>query len=150
MRLRLIAQVMITVPNAIGAICLNAAGLAFVSSNTDVLVKLINAIPLVEAPDTSSMERDPYNSLGQTVDELARHHPTLRPVILEAAVSLLRKTIQDGSEFVPPVDELCDYTLEKPLPVTAEATASRPIPTNSHLTASSKVFKVRLPNMAMS
>lgn len=39
--------------------------------------------------------------LGQTLDELARHHPSLRPLLLKAALEQLRIACENGAKFIP-------------------------------------------------
>lgn len=39
--------------------------------------------------------------LGQYLDELARHHPSLRPLVLEASLEQLRIACENGAKFVP-------------------------------------------------
>lgn len=64
--------------------------------------------------------------LGQALDELARHHPSLRPLVLEASLEQLRIACEDGAKFVPVEADRPRYLLSasdqvQDFPVAAES-----------------------------
>lgn len=83
------------IPNALGAICLSASGLE----------RVIAANPFPKFFDVflssdhmrALLDEDVSSALGTNFDELARHHPQLKPLILAALVDLLRKVVELGS-----------------------------------------------------
>lgn len=88
-------QVVGVVPNAIGAICLNQAGIDFTLAHPAVIEKLVNL-------STSS---DHAHHLGQSLDELVRHHPPLRSLVLAGLLGSLTAACQEGAAFVPKDEE---------------------------------------------
>lgn len=50
----------------------------------------------------ASMSNDGVvHHLGQYLDELARHHPSLRPLVLKATLEQLRIACDNGAKFLP-------------------------------------------------
>lgn len=74
--------------------------------------------------------------MGAALDELSRHHPTLRPTILEAVNKQLQEAINAGKAFVPPEEEAVNYSFEN---VENPKTV-----TNKPMTDLAKVIKVSL------
>ena len=89
------------IPNAIGALCLNQAG-------QDQLTARPTIIPCLFSIFTSERHQrvlqDKENAvlIGSAVDELIRHHPSLKPAVFEAIKSTLSKIEDLGSTFTPP------------------------------------------------
>lgn len=130
---------MLSIPNAIGAICLNQAGLDHTVENAQVLTNFINTAVDGSMPEGS--ERENTQQLGAALDELARHHPTLRPIILKAVVDLLQKATESGKAFTPSAEEANDYSL-KALAETPKKPEDVKTSTNVPLATLTKVFKV--------
>jgi len=105
-------EVICTMPNAIGAICLNPAGLAATLEHFGVIKKLIRATVTLKP---EAHERDNIASIGASLDELVRHHPALRPKTLESIAEILKEAIAEGQEFHPPVSEVNEYAVEPSL-----------------------------------
>ncbi|KAJ5273410.1 hypothetical protein N7478_008535 [Penicillium angulare] len=91
------ADALACIPSAFGAICLNASGLDLFESS-DALESFFE---IFEHPEHVKCLKDDPNlvrSLGTAFDELVRHHPKLKTVIMSAVivmaarVSLLAKT----------------------------------------------------------
>lgn len=57
------------------------------------------------------MDRDNGNMIGAAIDELIRHHPSLKDSVLAAAMESLEAIREMGKNFVPPTDE--GYNLVK-------------------------------------
>lgn len=51
--------------------------------------------------------------LGQYLDELARHHPSLRPLILKAILDQLRIACENGAKFIPIEADRHRYLLDE-------------------------------------
>lgn len=86
------SQILATIPTAIGAICLNQTGLDYTLAHPQIVKGMVVA----------SMSNDgQILYLGQYLDELARHHPSLRPLVLEACLEQLRIACENGAKFVP-------------------------------------------------
>lgn len=126
---------MSTVPNVVGAICLNQAGLDLTTSHPNVLTNLI-ATTVSPSHEEAMSERDNAQHLGSALDELVRHHPRLRPIVLDAVLTLLRKAVDDGAAFVPSPEKKHEYAVDA-------ISSSTDRSSNTHLVALAKVFKVR-------
>lgn len=137
-------QVISTIPNIIGAICLNQAGLELTTSHPDLLIRLVD-ITVSPLHEEAISERDNAQQLGASLDELVRHHPPLRPIVLGAIQELLRKTIDQGAAFEPPpdrshgyvVDDISDNAASRPTEAGVTATITNPL-----ITSFTKIFKV--------
>lgn len=57
------------------------------------------------------MDRDNGNMIGAAIDELIRHHPSLKDSVLQAVMESLKSIREMGKAFVPPTDE--GYNLVK-------------------------------------
>ena len=80
----------VCIPNAFGAICLNASGLElFLKSGAldaffEVFESPSHTKSLINSPDFSRM-------LGTSFEELIRHHPRLKPAIMRAVVLMVAR-----------------------------------------------------------
>ncbi|KAI9449410.1 hypothetical protein BJY52DRAFT_1215929 [Lactarius psammicola] len=96
-----VIEVIQAIPNAIGALCLNQAG-------QDQLTARPTIIPCLFSIFTSERHQrvlqDKENAvlIGSAVDELIRHHPSLKSAVFEAIKSTLSKIEDLGSTFTPP------------------------------------------------
>jgi E3 ubiquitin-protein ligase HUWE1 len=103
-------EVVYTLPNAIGAMCLNPAGLEDTIKHFSVIDNIIRVAISWNAEDYT--ERDPVQTIAQSVDELVRHHPTLRSHVRAAVVALLKEAIEEGKSFKPTAKEVNDYAVD--------------------------------------
>ncbi|KAI8614143.1 hypothetical protein BC830DRAFT_406826 [Chytriomyces sp. MP71] len=90
------AEVISALPNAFGAICLNQAGLdAFVQTNPlpKFLRLLLDQDPAVR---TAFYDRDMPHVVGGAVDELVRHHPTLKESTLMTVLEVVKEMVEFG------------------------------------------------------
>ncbi|KAF9096459.1 hypothetical protein BGX23_011187 [Mortierella sp. AD031] len=80
-------EVVMGIPGAFGAICLNAAGLAMFKEKFDMkqLFDIFTSIPHIRA----FQDNDGASNLGMSVDELVRHQPSLKPTVLSAVFTML-------------------------------------------------------------
>ncbi|KAF8948924.1 hypothetical protein BGZ47_001133 [Haplosporangium gracile] len=82
-------DVVMSIPGAFGAICLNSAGLTMFKEKFDLkrLFDIFTSIPHVRA----FQDNDGASNLGMTVDELVRHQPSLKPTVLTAVIAMLEQ-----------------------------------------------------------
>lgn len=82
----------VTIPQAFGAICLNTSGLElFLKSNA-----LESFFEVFESPDhvkSMSAEIDLPRLLGNSFDELVRHHPRLKPNVMSSVIVMLARVV---------------------------------------------------------
>jgi E3 ubiquitin-protein ligase HUWE1 len=130
-------DVIVAVPGAIGAVCLNPAGLKYTSEHPKVMTNLIDVALSSEVKDTP-IDRDHAATVGAALDELVRHHPPLRPIVQDKVFALLREATEAGSAFEPPEDQLKDYAIDA---MTAEL-APKEAPTNEPLNRFAKIFRL--------
>lgn len=96
-------DVLQAVPNAIGAFCLNQTGLDHFLAR-DLISKYF-AIFTSPAHYDLLRDRDSAVNLGSAIDELVRHHPTLKSKVLDTIFDILREFKRMGAAFVPPENE---------------------------------------------
>ncbi|KAJ9092936.1 hypothetical protein QFC21_006648 [Naganishia friedmannii] len=88
-------EVLSALPNAIGAFCLNQTGMDLTVNRREVLARLIHNCADPAYRDILR-DRDNASFLGTSLDELARHHPPLKPILLEALSTLLKDLATQG------------------------------------------------------
>ncbi|KAI0392521.1 hypothetical protein F5Y17DRAFT_354935 [Xylariaceae sp. FL0594] len=79
-----------TVPNVLNAICLNNLGMKMVVSSH----AFDSYFEIFESPDhvrVMATDENLPHSVGGSFDELARHHPSLRPAIANAALDMIAR-----------------------------------------------------------
>lgn len=91
------------VPTAIGAICLNQVGMDYTLAHPRVVEEMVVAAMSSESHAVQ---------LGQYLDELARHHPPLRSLVLKATLDQLRQACEQGARFTPEEKDRQSYLLE--------------------------------------
>ncbi|WWD19760.1 hypothetical protein CI109_104224 [Kwoniella shandongensis] len=138
-------EVISTVSNAIGAMCLNQSGLDHTLAHPGVITNLVNTV-ILSSHESVFNERDNGRHLGSSLDELARHHPALRPIILQSCLNLLKQATDAGAAFQPDETQRRDYSLEEMSQTqSSQADEVRPLqspPSNPCLSTFSRVFKV--------
>jgi len=92
------------IPNAIGALCLNDAGRDQFNSN-NVIPKLF-AVFTTEKHAKMLHERENASMIGAAIDELIRHHPTLKEPVMNSIVDMLRRILEIGRDYVPPSESV--------------------------------------------
>ncbi|KAG8921405.1 hypothetical protein FRC01_000265 [Tulasnella sp. 417] len=107
-------EVITALPNAIGALCLNPAGEAQFAARTKI-------IPAIFETFTSDKhikvlgEKENAIVIGTALDELIRHHPTLKPQIFEGVQAMLQRIEDIGKTWTPPKGEEPAYLLRSPV-----------------------------------
>lgn len=99
------------VPNALGALCLNQVG-------QDQLTARPNIIPALFAIFTSEkhqrvlQEKENSVIIGTAVEELIRHHPSLKDAVLESIKLTMGKIEELGNAFVVPEEHKEWYIMQ--------------------------------------
>lgn len=96
------------IPNAIGALCLNPAGLALF--NTRPVIARYFAMFALPRHVRILTERDNANMIGASIDELIRHHPSLKDRVLAAAMRALEELRERGRATTPKAND--EYGLQ--------------------------------------
>ncbi|EAU91398.2 Huwe1 protein [Coprinopsis cinerea okayama7 len=113
-------EVIQAIPNAIGALCLNEVGQA-------QLAKRPSIIPAVFSLFTSERHLKVLNDkenavlIGTAIDELIRHHPSLKAPVFSALKSALSRIEELGLEYVVPSNLTQWYQL-RPVPSESAST----------------------------
>ncbi|KAJ1304813.1 hypothetical protein OPQ81_005948 [Rhizoctonia solani] len=97
-------EVITSVPNAIGALCLNQTGLNQFNEHKAVMhtfFSMITSEPHIKV----LLEKDNANVIGGAVDELVRHHPSLKDVVFESIMGALEKIESLGNSFQIPKEQ---------------------------------------------
>lgn len=92
------------IPNAIGALCLNQVGQDQLETRPSVIPGIIS-IFTSESHIKVLREKENAVLMGTAIDELIRHHPTLKTPIFDAVKSALSKIEDLGNTFVIPEDK---------------------------------------------
>jgi E3 ubiquitin-protein ligase HUWE1 len=92
------------VPNAIGALCLNQTGLNQFNEHKAVMptfFSMFTSEPHIKV----LLEKDNANAIGGAIDELVRHHPSLKDVVFESIIGTMQKIESLGNSFQIPKDQ---------------------------------------------
>jgi len=111
------SQVIQAIPNAIGALCLNEAGQAQLSKRPSIIPAIL-AIFTSERHLKVLIDKENAVIIGTAVDELIRHHPSLKSSVFDAIRSTLSNIEDLGMSFVCPTDIKQFYQL---MPITSVA-----------------------------
>jgi E3 ubiquitin-protein ligase HUWE1 len=76
--------------------CLNAAGVAYTEQRKSVITGLVLSITTEAYRESGLTERDNAMFIGTSLDELARHQPVLRPVLMQSLIQLLKNIAEAG------------------------------------------------------
>ncbi|KAJ6586954.1 hypothetical protein DFH09DRAFT_1359428 [Mycena vulgaris] len=96
-------EVIQAIPNAIGALCLNEVGTAQLASHPSI-------IPAIFSIFTSDrhlkvlLDKENAVLIGTTIDELIRHHPSLKGPVFEAIKATLSKIEVLGNAYIVPTE----------------------------------------------
>ncbi|KAI0360913.1 hypothetical protein OH77DRAFT_1558017 [Trametes cingulata] len=124
-----VIEVIQSIPNAIGALCLNQVG-------QDQLTARPNIIPSIFSIFTSEehqrvlQEKENAVLIGTSIEELIRHHPSLKDKVFVSIKSTMAKIEELGKAYTPPNDIKHMYRLQPTAPApptTASAVAEAPM-----------------------
>lgn len=94
-------QVVQSIPNAIGALCLNQVGQEQLAARPGMIPGLFS-IFTSEKHQRMLQEKENAVIIGTAVEELVRHHPTLKNQVFEAIKSTMSKIEELGNAYVLP------------------------------------------------
>lgn len=94
------SEVLMAAVNAFGAICLNAPGLDMFNQEKPLshFFELMTSSEFLKTP----IDIDCATTLGSTMDELVRHHPSLKPTVFECVTTMVKKVLEMGSDMNGP------------------------------------------------
>lgn len=93
------SDLLCALPNCIGAIALNTEGLDKVVKN-DLIPKLFKVLDK-NAYAKVLVNDDVSDAMGGSLEELARHYPVLKPIIMKEVVSLVERLAKIGTANLP-------------------------------------------------
>ncbi|UZJ54305.1 hypothetical protein CBS101457_003625 [Exobasidium rhododendri] len=105
-------DVMNAIPNAIGALCLNQAGLDMFNSQTmiDKLLSLLTS----ERHLKILQDQDNISIYGSSIDELVRHQPSMKPKVQDGIFQVLSAIQAVGSAYeMPETEKVSMYRLSR-------------------------------------
>ncbi|KAI5123932.1 hypothetical protein M0805_006347 [Coniferiporia weirii] len=103
-------EVVQAIPNALGALCLNQTGQEQLAARPSIIPALFS-IFTSEKHLKILTDKENAASIGSSIDELVRHHPSLRAAVFSSLISTLRKIEELGLAYEPPNDIRQFYTL---------------------------------------
>lgn len=98
-----ITQVIQSIPNAIGALCLNETGQAQLKKRPSI-IPAIFSIFTSERHLKVLIDKENAVIIGTAVDELIRHHPSLKAPVFDSLQATLSRIEDLGASYVPPAD----------------------------------------------
>lgn len=100
------------VPNAVGALCLNQAGLDIFGAEP-IIPKLLSLLTSERHIKVLS-DQDNVTVFGASIDELTRHQPTMKQSVIEGLVDVLKQIQKAGNAYeLPSVEDVSAYHLSK-------------------------------------
>ena len=129
-------DVVSAVPNAIGALCLNEAGLQQFNTHAPAIMSQLFSVLGSDQHARVLAEREHASVFGAAVDELIRHHPTIKPSVINAINDLVKSVFERGQTM--PLPETGSSRLVLAASATsaaadvemADAPAAQPAPTS--------------------
>ncbi|CAL1707508.1 unnamed protein product [Somion occarium] len=126
-----VIEVIQSVPNAIGALCLNQSGLDHLTARPTIIPGFFS-IFTSERHQRVLQEKENAVLIGTSIEELIRHHPSLKGMVFEAIKTTLDRIETLGKEFIIPDDIKQWYTLQ-PVTPDSDVVMSEAVPSNSLL-----------------
>lgn len=94
-------DVLSVIPTAIGALCLNEAGLDYFQTQCLDIIDRFFAVFLSEKHARVLNDRENAVIIGANFDELVRHHPSLKQPVFNAVTKLLHDLYETSKDHVP-------------------------------------------------
>ncbi|KAJ1537323.1 hypothetical protein HK096_007058, partial [Nowakowskiella sp. JEL0078] len=104
-------EVVSALPNAFGAICLNPTGLELFNQFNPI--ERFLSVFTSEEHLNNLIDPDIPPLIGSSMDELIRHHPSLKDKVLSSIIGMLAKIIEMGEEVTEEDKEICFLIKEK-------------------------------------
>jgi E3 ubiquitin-protein ligase HUWE1 len=99
------------VPNALGALCLNQVGQDQLNARPNIIPALFS-IFTSEKHQRVLQEKENSVIIGTAVEELIRHHPSLKDAVLESIKLTMGKIEELGNAFVVPEEHKEWYLMQ--------------------------------------
>lgn len=104
-------DVVSAVPNALGALCLNEAGInAFKERAPAILSRMLGSLTSEKHLRVLG-DRENATMFGVTIEELMRHHPTLKPLVLNAIAEQSKRVRELAGDAVADAEALKAKTM---------------------------------------
>jgi E3 ubiquitin-protein ligase HUWE1 len=103
-------QVVAAVPSAIGALCLNQAGLDQLANRPTIIPQMFSILTSDRHVKTLQ-DKDNATYLGAAMDELIRHHPSLKEAVFSAIKGVMQRIEELGNAYPIPIAEAANYGL---------------------------------------
>lgn len=113
-----VIEVIQAVPNAIGALCLNQIGQNQLAERPDIIPGLFS-IFTSERHQRVLQDKENAVLIGTAVEELIRHHPSLKQSVFASIKATMEKIYSLGKDYTPADDIKQWYVLSPVVPVTA-------------------------------
>lgn len=105
-------DVISAIPNAVGALCLNQAGLDLFSSEP-IIAKLLSLLTSERHIKVLS-DQDNVTVFGGAIDELIRHQPTMKEAVIDEILKIIKAIHAAGRDYKPPeVPDVAMYELSE-------------------------------------
>ena len=97
-------------PSAIGALCLNQAGLDQLTNRPTIITQMFSILTSDRHVKTLQ-DKENATYLGAAMDELIRHHPSLKEAVFSAIKGVLQRVEELGNAHPIPIAEAANYGL---------------------------------------
>ncbi|RPD73800.1 hypothetical protein L226DRAFT_488466 [Lentinus tigrinus ALCF2SS1-7] len=118
-----VIEVIQSVPNALGALCLNQAGQDQLNSRPNTIPSLFS---IFTSEDHQRVLQEKENAvlIGTSIEELIRHHPALKDKVFAAIKTTMARIEELGNAFTVPEDIKHYYKLQPQNPAPAESSSA--------------------------
>ena len=113
-------ELLMSLSTAIGALCLNEAGLRLLTES-GIVARILHILN-----DTRFhgilLDHDCANAFGGSIEELVRHHPSLKEGVLTEVLRVVERIVTEARTFTPPSDakERELYVVDTPVQLEAK------------------------------
>jgi E3 ubiquitin-protein ligase HUWE1 len=104
------SQVLQAIPNALGALCLNDVGQAQLARRPSIIPGILSVFTS-ERHLKVLLDKENSVLIGTALDELIRHHPSLRTAVFDALKATITKIEELGSAYEAPGNLMHWYRL---------------------------------------
>ncbi|KAK2463266.1 hypothetical protein APHAL10511_004921 [Amanita phalloides] len=130
-------EVIQAIPNAIGALCLNEPGQTQLAKRPSIIPSIFS-IFTSERHSKVLLDKENAVLIGTAIDELIRHHPSLKTPVFDAIRATLAKIEELGKAFVVPPSQQHWYNLV-PVPTSSDNDVPMDDVESSHITSDAVV-----------
>ncbi len=118
-----VIEVIQSVPNALGALCLNQAGQDQLNSRPNTIPSLFS---IFTSEDHQRVLQEKENAvlIGTSIEELIRHHPALKEKVFAAIKTTMARIEELGSAFTVSDDIKHYYKLQPQNPAPVESSST--------------------------